>query len=378
MVKNKPLSVVEISSKNLIHNIKQFKSFLNKKIKVSVAVKGNAYGHGLVEVARAIENHVDYLQVNSLEELRLLRKVTKKEVLLLGFVNKANLPEAINLGCQLAVFSLPQLLEVENISKKLNMVTNIHVAVDASFGREGLMSSELPKFFLKLNKCASVKLEGLYSHFANADDLENISHNQKQIDVFENSIKLAREFGFENFQTHISATAGSLVFEKSKGSNDLVRLGLGAYGLWPSSDLEKVFKNKINLKPVLSWKTKVAQVKILPKGSNIGYGLTYKTKSDQKVALIPQGYSDGLNRNLSNRGHVLIRGQKCKILGRVAMNMFIVDVDQLGGVRMGDEVVILGKQGRSEISADDLASLLNTINYEVLTSISPLLPRSLV
>ncbi|MGH7250190.1 MAG: alanine racemase C-terminal domain-containing protein, partial [Minisyncoccia bacterium] len=153
-------------------------------------------------------------------------------------------------------------------------------------------------------------------------------------------------------------------------------LGLGVYGMWPSKHLKSFYKNsRFDLQPVLSWKTKVAQIKILPKSSTIGYGLTYKTKKETKVAVISQGYADGIDRGLSNNGEVLIGGTRCRILGRVSMNMFTVDVSHLKSVKLEDEVVILGRQGREEISAEGIAKRINTINYEVTTRISSLLPR---
>ena len=160
-----------------------------------------------------------------------------------------------------------------------------------------------------------------------------------------------------------------------KKINDFVRLGIGIYGLWPSEHIKYLYKNKLELKPVLSWKTKVAQVKNLPAGHNIGYGLTYMTYEPTKIAIIPVGYADGLDRGLSNNGVVLIRGTKCKILGRIAMNMFVVDVTHLNNINTEEEVVIIGKQGNQEITAEGIAKEINSINYEIVTRLSPLLPR---
>ena len=184
--------------------------------------------------------------------------------------------------------------------------------------------------------------------------------------------------GFKDLQTHISSTAGLLAYEKKKGIHPIVRLGIGTYGMWPSEALKKRYKNKMTLKPVLAWKTKIAQVKTLPKGSTVGYGLTYKTKKATKVALIPQGYSDGVDRKLSNSGHVLIGGTRCKILGRVMMNMFSVDVNHLHKVKIKDAVIILGKQGKQEITAEEIAGKLDTINYEITTRINALLPKIVI
>ena len=155
-------------------------------------------------------------------------------------------------------------------------------------------------------------MTGIYAHFANIEDTTSFTHAQKQIDKYEKALKLAEKFGFKNLQTHISATSGLLVYEKNKGINSLVRLGIGVYGMWPSEHIKYLYKNKIELKPVLSWKTKIAQIKTLPAGSTIGYGLTYMTYVPTKIAVIPQGYADGLDRGLSNKGEVLIKGTRCK------------------------------------------------------------------
>lgn len=386
MKKNSSLSRVEISKKNLIHNIKQFRNIAKKGTKFSVAIKGNAYGHGQNEVAQVLELYVDYFQVNSVEELELLRKVTKKPVLVLGYVEKSDLEKVIKLGCILSVFSSEQLKHIYAVADMCKKTQEIHLPVDAHLGREGFLLSELPEVFKQIKKCKSVRLEGIYAHFANIEDTADFSHAQKQINEYKKALNLAGEFGFKNLLTHISATSGLLVYEtclpvgtENSGINNIIRLGIGAYGMWPSEHLKKLYQNSIfNLKPVLSWKTKVAQIKVLPKGSTIGYGLTYKTKKETKVAIIPQGYADGVDRGLSNKGEVLIGGTRCKILGRVMMNMFVVDVSHLVKVREEDEVVILGGQGKEEITAEEIAEKIDTINYEITTRISALLPRVIV
>ncbi len=390
MKNNSPLSRLELSRKNLIHNIKQFRNLLKKPArpttagrrgggtKIALVIKGNAYGHGQNIVAKIAEPYVDYFFVNSAQELELLRKVSKKRVLLLGFVQKADLVRVIKSGCILAVFSITQLKELNKIAKKLKIKQEIHVSVDAHLGREGFLLNELPELFNEIKKCKYVKVSGIYAHFANIEDTLNFSHAQKQIDEYKRALKLAEEFGFKNLQTHISSTSGILVYEKNTGVHPLVRLGLSAYGMWPSEHLKLLYKHKIKLKPVLSWKTKVAEVKILPKGHTVGYGLTYKTTRKTKIALIPQGYSDGLVRGLSNKGEVLIHGTRCKIIGRISMNMFTVDVSHLPNIKVEDEVVILGTQGKEEISAEEIAKKIDTINYEITARVSALLPRIVI
>ena len=379
MLKNKlPLSYIELSKTNLIHNIKQFRSLAKKGTKLSVAVKGNAYGHGQNEVAKILEPCVDYFQVNSMEELELLRKVSKKKTFVLGYVKKTDLVQIIKLGCIIACFSIEQLKELNNTVKKLKKIQEIHIPVDAYLGREGFLVSELSEFLKEVKKCKYVKVSGIYAHFANIEDTSSFTYAQKQIIEYEKALKLIREFGFKKLQTHISATSGLLVYEKGSGIHPIIRLGLGVYGMWPSEHLKSMRNNKksqFKLKPVLSWKTKVAQVKVLPKGHSVGYGLTYITKKKTKIAVIPQGYADGFDRGLSNKGEVLIKGTRYKIVGRVSMNMFAVDVSHLPNVRAEDEVVIIGAQGREQITAEEMAKKLDTINYEITTRVSSLLPR---
>ncbi|OGI66529.1 alanine racemase [Candidatus Nomurabacteria bacterium RIFCSPLOWO2_02_FULL_40_10] len=382
----KPLSFVELSAANLIYNTKQFKNLANIGTKFSVAIKGNAYGHGQNEVAKILEPYMDYFQVDDLEELESLRQVSKKKTLVLGYVQLADLPQAIKLGCILSIFSIKELKEVNAISKELKIKQEIHIPVDAYLGREGFLLGDLGGFLKEVRRCRYIKATGIYAHFANMEDISNFIHARKQIREYNKALKLAAALGFKKLQTHISATSGILAYEnclpvgmKKKGINPLVRLGIGIYGLWPSKHLKFIYKDsQFKLKPVLAWKTRVAQVKILPKGFTVGYGLTYVTKKRMKVAVIPQGYADGIDRGLSNRGQVLIGGTRCKIIGRVSMNKFTADVSHLSNVKAEDEVVIIGTQHRKQITAEEIARKLNTINYEIVTRISSLLPRVVV
>jgi alanine racemase len=378
MEKNLPLSYIELSKNNLIYNIKQFKNLAKKGTKFSVAIKGNAYGHGQNEITKILESHVDYFQVNSAEELALLRKTSKKKVLVLGYVQKEDLAKVIKLGCILSVFSITELKNIDETSKTLKIKQEIHVPIDAHLGREGFLKNELPVFLREVKKCKYIKLTGIYAHFANIEDTTNFTHAKKQISTYLQAVNLTKKFGFKKLETHISATSGLLVYEKNRGINSLIRLGIGVYGMWPSEHIKYLYKNKMELKPVLSWKTKIAQIKTLAAGSTIGYGLTHMTYSETKIAVIPQGYADGLDRNLSNKGEVLILGTKCKILGRVAMNMFVVDVSHLIDVKVEDEVVILGKQEEEQITAEEIAKKIGTINYEITTRLSSLLLRKIV
>ncbi|MFA5791558.1 MAG: alanine racemase [Candidatus Paceibacterota bacterium] len=373
-----PLSYIELSKQNSVHNIKVFKILAKKDTKFSIVIKGNAYGHGQNEIVKILQLYVDYFQVDSVEELELLRKINNKKAFVFGYVQISDLSRAIKLNCTLTIFSIEQLKKLNEKAKKLKTKQEIHLPIDAYLGREGFLLKNLPKVFKEIKKCKYIKLTGIYAHFANIEDTSNFTHAQKQINEYEKALDLAKEFNFKNLQTHISATSGLLVYEKGKGIHSIVRLGIGVYGMWPSEEIKKLYKNKIKLKPILSWKTKIAQIKILPKGNTVGYGLTYKTKKETRIAIIPQGYADGLDRRFSNKGEVLIRGSRCKILGRIMMNMFVVDVSNLAQVKIEDEVVIIGFQGKKEITAEEIAEKIGTINYEITTHISSLLPRIVV
>ncbi|MFA6273562.1 MAG: alanine racemase [Candidatus Paceibacterota bacterium] len=375
MHKELPLSYLEISKKNLVHNFRQLKAVAKKGVKISVAIKGNAYGHGQNKVAKILEPYADYFLVNSLEELKLLRKISKKRTFIIGYVQEKNLIELMKLKAVISVFSLRELKEVGNLSNKLKIKQEINLPIDAHLGREGFLLEDLLTVFQEIKKYKNLKLTGIYAHFANIEDTTNFSHATKQIKKYFQALRLAENFGFKNLETHISATSGLLTYERNKGINSLVRLGIGIYGMWPSEHIKLIYKNKIELKPVLSWKTKIAQIKILPKRHTIGYGLTYITPKEIKVAIIPQGYADGYDRGLSNLGEVLISGTRCKVLGRVAMNMFVVDINHLKKVKEEDEVILIGRQGKGEITAEEIAEKIDTINYEITTRISPLLSR---
>ncbi len=373
-----PLSYIEISKKNLIHNIKQFSRIVKQGTKIAGVVKANAYGHGDTEVVKVLNTYVDYFQVNSVEELEKIRPVTKKPILLLGYVAKYDIARAIKLGCILSVFDLHQSLLVNMSAQKLKIKQKVHIAVDSHLGREGILPSQVETFIKEIKKMKHIAVDGVYAHFANIEDTTDFSHAKRQIEAYEKAVTQFRNAGYKNIKTHISATSGVLAYEKWRGLHPIVRVGVGLYGMWPSEELRKMWQKKIELKPVMRCVTHVAQVKTLPKGESIGYGLTYITKKEMTIAVIPQGYSNGMNRLSSNNGEVLIKGKYAHILGRVAMNMFIVDISHIKGVKPEDEVIILGAQKGETITALDIAKATQTINYEVTTRINPLLPRVVI
>jgi alanine racemase len=374
-MKNLPLSYIELSKKNLIHNIKQFRRIVKRGTKIAGVVKANAYGHGDVEVVKILNPYVDYFQINSVEELEKIRPFTKKPILLLGYVGKYDIGNAIKLGCILTVFDLYHALLINESARKLGVKQKIHISIDAHLGREGILPLQVEVFIKEIKKMKNISVDGVYAHFANIEDTTDFTYASKQIKSYEEAVQLFKGSGYKNIKTHISATSGVLAYEKWKGLHSIVRVGVGLYGMWPSEDLKKMWKRKIELRPVMRYVTHIAQVKKLPVGESVGYGTSYTTRRDTIIAVIPQGYSNGVSRMSSSNGEVLIRGKRAPILGRVAMNMFVVDVSGIKGVKPEDEVVILGTQKGEGISSEELAGKTQTINYEATTRISPLLPR---
>ena len=375
---NNNLSYIEISKSKLIQNIQSWRAYLGPKTKLTAVVKANAYGHGQNEVASIINDYVDYFQVDDFRELQLLSGFVTKPILVLGYIAKSELEEAVRLGAIFAIYDIERLRLADQVAKTLNKKAKIHIKIDAKLGRQGLLISEISEFIDECKKCKNIEFDGIYSHFANIEDTDDPSHALAQIDTFNEAVNMFKMAGFDNLKTHISATSGILVYDKNLNKNDIVRLGIGLYGLWPSSALENDYKKLINIESVMRWVTHVAQIKVLPAGYTIGYGLTYVTKKATKVAIIPQGYSDGYDRDLSNSGEVLIMGKRCNVLGRIAMNMFVVDVSELDDVKSESEVILLGNQGSECITAEEIASKIGTINYEVIARISALLPKVIV
>ena len=368
----KPLSYLEINSNNLLSNIESFKALLPSGNKLIAVVKANAYGHGLKEIVKIVDSKVDGFQVDDIEELAEARKYTDKPIYVFGYVMKKNLKQAIKLKGILGIYDLGQIKLLNKIGQENSEIIPIHLKIDALLGRQGILLDEVDNIASEIRKLSNVKVEAIYSHFSNLEDTENIQHAEKQHALL---LEAKEKLGIKGIYHHISASSGFLVDQKNNWGGALVRLGIGMYGLWPSESLRNKYSETIKLTPVLRWITHVAQIKNVPTDYPIGYGLTHITKSPTTIAIIPQGYSDGYDRKLSNNSKVLIKGRKCPILGRVAMNMFVVDVRNVPDIAVEDEVVLLGTQGEDSITAEYLAEKAGTINYEIIARISALLEK---
>jgi len=345
-------------------------------------VKANAYGHGIREVAKlALEGGADWLGIHSLEEGRLLREDgVESPILILGYVPLESLREAVDCDLRLTVYNEETIAKLAELSRASKFPVRIHLKVETGTNRQGVLPEDVLPVARKIVSHPRLILEGLSSHFADIEDTTDHSYAIFQMENFRKACRSLEKHGIDIPVKHIACTAAAILFPETH--MDMVRIGIGMYGLWPSREtfLSCILKERdpLELKPVLSWKTRVAQVKRIPAGSYIGYGCTYKTTRETKLAVLPVGYFDGYARAFSNMSYVLIRSQRAALRGRVAMNFIMVDVTDIPEIRIEDVAVLIGKSGKEHISADRLAMWAGTIHYEIVTRINPLIPRLVV
>ncbi len=361
---------IEIDKGAITHNFAVFRGLIPKSCKLLGVVKSNAYGHNLFEFAKELEKlGVDFLGVDSaVEALALRREGIKTSILVLGYTLPEMFAELAEKEVSVAVSSFETLAELKKIKNKIK----IHVKADTGMSRHGFAESEIKKVLVEISKNKNLVVEGLFTHFAMAKNPSFPAYTKLQIEKFNKWREAFKAAGL-NPICHAGATSGALLFKEAHF--DMVRIGISLYGIWPSRETQAFYENKIELKPVLTWKTLVAEIKKIPKGTKMGYDCSETLERDSTVAILPVGYWHGLPRALSSIGHVLVGGKKCKILGRVCMDIIMVDVTDVGKVKVFDEVTIIGWDGKNEISAEDIATLLDGSPYELVTRINPLIKR---
>ncbi len=339
-------------------------------VPVMAIVKADAYGHGAVEVARALQDKCAFFGVSSmLEALELRQHDIQNPILILGHTPPAAFPQAISLGIRPAIFRESDALALSQAAVALGQEAPFHIAVDTGMGRIGFQPTwENALLSAKICQFPGLKAEGLFSHFATAD-CQNLENARQQSEKFDQFDAWLRELGVRIPIRHMDNSAGLMNFEKHY---DLVRSGIVTYGLYPSIEVDPAL---LKLTPALTWHSRVTHVKTLPAGCPISYGGAFVTERETVVATIPVGYADGYRRSLSGRFHVLIRGEKAQILGRVCMDQLMVDVTHIPGVEPGDKVVLIGAQGENTITMEDIAQAAGSFNYEFVCGISRRVPR---
>lgn len=360
----------EIDLDAIAHNVKGLKKHIGDKTELMAVVKANAYGHGAAQVAKvALESGASRLAVNRvIEGLELRRAGIDSPILLLGYATPEEAGSIVRSNLTPTVNTKELAFALSNESVAKGKETPVHVKVDTGLGRFGLLPWEVEDFVRELIKLPGIFLEGIWTHFAAADE-EDKSYTYRQFNLYLEVVRKLEEEGISFPIHHVANSAATL--DLPEMHLDMVRCGITIYGLYPSKDVSR----SVQLRPAMSLKARVARLRTLPEGSSISYGRTYITTKPTPVALVPFGYGDGYHRLLSNRGEVLVRGKRAPVIGRVCMDQFAVDVSGIEGVKEGEEVVIIGKQGDEEITVEDVASWAQTINYEVVTAIAARVPR---
>jgi alanine racemase len=361
----------EINLDNLRHNLRQFRRHLPSATRIMAVVKADAYGHGAVEIARqALTEGAEFLGVALVEEgIHLRRAGLMAPILVFGSPPPELVPLFFEYHLIPTVYSLDLARRFSAEARQRGENISLHVKVDTGMGRVGIFPPEDAVTFLTaLQALPGLRVEGIYTHLAAADEKDR-RYTERQLSIFARLLGTLEERGLCPPLKHAANSAAAMLYPAAW--LDMVRLGISMYGHYPSQEVAW----PLDLKPLLTLKSVIAFLKEVPPGTSISYGRTYTTGEKARIASIPLGYADGYNRRLSNRGFVLVRGQRVPVVGRVCMDQFLVRVDAVPGVAAGDEVVLVGRQGEEEIPAEDIAALLGTINYEVLCAISARVPR---
>ncbi len=363
----------EIDLAALAHNFRVIRQQVGDEVKILAAVKANAYGHGAVECARRLEAEgVDWFGVALPEEGIELREAgIERPILCLGGFWPGQ--ESLLLRHQMTpvVYRLDLLESLDEAAKDAGVVADVHVKIDTGMGRLGVRADEVPQFMDRLQQYQNIRVDGLMTHLAAADEVSKLEFTDEQLRKFDEARESFHEHGFRPTYVHAANSAAAFANPRVRGS--LVRPGGSLYGF-----IRDVFPASVEappLQPLMSLHTRIALLKTVPKGEKLGYGCSFETARDSRIATIPIGYDDGYSRAFSNRGRVIIRGQFAPVVGRVSMDLTLVDVTEVGGVELDDRVTLLGRDGDVSITAEDLGEIAGTISYEITCGISNRVPR---
>ena len=372
---------IEVDTGALRHNLTLFRRTVGAGTQLAAVVKANAYGHGLEQVAPVAAEEADWLAVHAAGEARALRGMgIQAPILVMGFVPPWEL-EGLDRDIHLLVSSVEALAWVGEHRRRTGASLPVHLKVDTGTHRQGVPVGELPAV-CRVAAREGLEVVGVATHFANIEDTLDHGFAGSQRDLFDRALAVvSRELGGIPTWVHASCSAAALLFRECDYS--LVRVGISAYGHWPSRETQLSWvlqhgRDGVRLRPVLTWKSLVGQLQHVEQGETVGYGRTWTALRSTRLAVLPLGYADGYPRSLGNRARVLVRGVPAPVVGRVCMNIVMVDVSDIPGVAVGEEVVLIGRQGEAAVTAEELASLSDTINYELLARLSPATRRVVV
>ncbi len=364
------LTWAEIDLEAITSNVKAIKAHLGPRVGLMAVVKANAYGHGAVPVAQtALAAGADWLAVNRVEEGIALRQAGfQARILVMGYCLPAQAAAVAEHNLTPAVTTLATATALADLARPLDRPFPVHLKIDTGMGRFGLLPEEVVDFTRALQELPPLQVEGIFSHFATADEADT-TFSQRQLQVYREVIAAVEAAGIHPPLKHLANSAAGLVLPDA--NYHLVRLGIAMYGLPPSNEINW----PITFRPAMTLKTRLARLRVLPAGASVGYGRTFIALAPTPIALVPVGYGDGYPRLCSNRGAMLVRGQRAPIVGRVSMDQSSLDVRGIDGVTQDDEVVVFGRQGEAEITAAEVAMWAETINYEIVTGLAARVPR---
>ncbi len=377
-----PLAWCEIDQSALRSNFAALAALCGPETQLAPVVKANAYGHGMTEVARVLtEAGARWLSVQELDEALALRAAgLTATILLLGPVDPSETDLVARHGFHVTAYRPDMVAAFAAAGRAHGVEVPVHLKVETGINRQGVFPAELAALARAVHDLAGVRLAGVSTHFADGDDIGADSYMRVQLRRFEEGLDNLRAAGIERPLCHCANTTSFLLWPAVRF--DLARVGIAVYGLWPSVATERTHALRdgasVQLRPVLSWKTRLVQVRPTPAGEPVGYGCTETLTRPSLLGVIPVGYYDGYVRALTSRAYVLVRGCRAPVRGVVMMNMTVVDLTDVPGAAPGDEVVLIGRQGADGVSADQHARWTGTIHYEVTTRIRPTLPRIVV
>lgn len=354
-------------------NYEQIKKCIDEYTRIIAVIKTDCYGHGAVAIAKELEElpYIWGYAAATAQEAFLLRKAgMKKPILILGYTFPSSYEEMILKDIRPALFREDSLIEWEKAAKAVGKKAKVHIKVDSAMSRIGIQTNEEGIAFIKeVAANPYFEIEGIFSHFAKAD-AKGLEEAKKQLAKYTHFLEKVEECGISIPLKHCSNSAAAIRLKEA--NMDLVRVGIAQYGLWPSEEMPK----SISLYPALSLKSQVVHVKEIEKGTQVSYGGTFEAEHKMTIATIPVGYGDGYPRSLSNKGYVLIKGEKAPILGRVCMDQFMVDVTHIPGVQNGDEVTLIGRDADKQITMEELGDLSGRFNYELACDLGKRIPRA--
>lgn len=353
------------------YNYNSIRSKLSSDCKLLGVIKAYAYGHGAVRIAQLLDGKCDFFGTATVDEAVELKKSgVKNPILILGRVMPFLYERVVEYNIRIPIFTFEDAKALSDEAVKQNKNVAFHFCVDTGMSRIGFQVSEQSADLCrKICNLPNIEAEGLFSHFATADE-SDLSGAERQRECFEHFISMLEERNIHIPIKHINNSAGIINFDQGF---DMCRMGIILYGMYPGKYVDKA---ALDLKPALSWVSHICYVKTLEKGREVSYGATYKTDEERVIATIPVGYADGYPRALSNKGRVIVNGQYANIVGRVCMDQFMIDVTGIEGIDIYTPVTLIGTDGHACVSMEEIADITNTINYEITCGISRRVPRT--